>query len=116
MSREDVIRRLVGRELRKLHLSEEVVSEEDPELHELACEHFGTWETALQYAGIDRLEKLVRRQWDPEKVIEALQERQSRGLPMSGISQEDHGLYCACFRYFGGLKNALKAAGISRAE
>ena len=116
MSREEVIRRLVGREQRQLDLAEDAVSEEDRELHALACEHFGTWETALQYAGIDRLEKPARRQWDPMTVIEALQERQNRGLPMSGFSREDHGLYCACLRYFGGLKKALKAAGVSRAE
>ena len=116
MSREDVIRRLVAREQRQLPLTEDAVEDDDPALHDLACEHFGTWETALQYAGIDRLEKPARRQWDPMKVIEALQERQSRGLPMSGFSRDDHGLYCACLRYFGGLKNALRAAGISRAE
>ena len=112
MSREDVIRRLVGREQRQLDLSEKAVSEEDPQLLELACEHFGTWETALQYAGIELFEKLARRQWDPEKVIKALWERERRGLPMTGISTDDHALYCACFRYFGSLKNALEAAGI----
>ena len=116
MSREDVIRRLVGREQRQLDISERSRLRGGPELHALASRHFGIWETALQYAGIDRLEKLVRRQWDPMKVIEALQERQSRGLPMSGFSRDDHGLYCACLRHFGGLKNALKAAGISRTE
>ena len=116
MSREDVIRRLVSREQQELDLSEEAVSEEDPELHALAGAHFGTWETALEYAGIDLLGPLARRQWDPEKVIEALWERQSRGLPMTGISDDDHALYCACFRYFGSLKNALNAAGISRTK
>ena len=37
MSREDVIRRLVWREQRQLDLSENTVSGDDPELHELAC-------------------------------------------------------------------------------
>lgn len=112
MSREDVIRRLVAREQRQLPLTEDAVEDDDPELHELACEHFGTWETALEYAGIDLAAKLPPRQWDPEKVIEVLQERQRQGLPMKGISRDDHSLYCACFRYFGALKNALEAAGI----
>jgi hypothetical protein len=114
MSREDVIRRLVGREQRELALTEEAVRQDDPELHELACEYYGTWETALEYAGIDLLANLPKRQWDPEKVIEALQDRYELGLPMTDISWADHALACACFRYFGTLEKAFQAAGIPR--
>ena len=113
MSREDVIRRLVDREQRHLPLTEETALIDNPELHELACEHFGTWETALEYAGVDLAANLPPRQWDPEKVVEALQERQRQGLPMRGLVKADQGLSCACCRYFGSIKKALKAAGIS---
>jgi len=114
MSREDVIRRLVAREQQQLLLTEEAVVFDDPELRELACEHFGTWETALEYAGIDLAAKLPPRQWDSEKVIEALQERQRQGLPLKGISRLDQNLTNACYRYFGSIEKALKAAGLSK--
>jgi hypothetical protein len=54
MSRQEVIRQIVARELNRLSLAEDVVREELPALHESACEFFGTWETALRYAGICR--------------------------------------------------------------
>ena len=113
MSREDVIRQLVAREQRQLPLTEDAVAEDDPELHELACEHFGTWDTALEYAGIDLAAKLPPRQWDPQKVIEALRERQRQGLPMKGFGKADQALSKACYRYFGSITKALEAAGIS---
>ena len=52
MSREDVIRRIVERDIQKLDLSEDVIRVELPKLHQDACDFFGTWDTALQYSGI----------------------------------------------------------------
>ena len=68
----------------KLPLTEEAVAKNNPELHLLACEHFGTWEVALEYAGIDLL-KVPKRQWDPEKVIGALP-----GTPAARVADEGH--------------------------
>lgn len=110
MSREDVIRRLVGREQQQLDLTEEVVFQEEPELHASACEHFGTWETALEYAGIEL--EIPGQKWSPEKVIEALQLRQQQGFRMQSIWEDDNPLAMAALHYFGSMRNARLAAGV----
>ena len=53
MSREAIIRQIVHRDLEQLGLAEEIVQREESELYVAACDHFGTWETALTYAGVD---------------------------------------------------------------
>lgn len=52
MSREDVIRRIVERDIQRLGLSEDVICRELPELYKDAIEFYGTWDTALQYSGV----------------------------------------------------------------
>ena len=52
MTREDVIRRIVELDLQDQGLSAEFVQRNARQLHAAACEHFGTWDTALQYAGV----------------------------------------------------------------
>ena len=47
MTREEVIRQIVRRERQQRGLSELIVSEEAPALHQAACHHFGTWQTAV---------------------------------------------------------------------
>jgi hypothetical protein len=51
MSRESIIRWIVEREASGQKLSEDAVSREFETVHSEACNLFGTWETALLYAG-----------------------------------------------------------------
>jgi hypothetical protein len=51
ISREEVIRRIVECEMQGQSLTEENVLQDVPDLHQAACERFGTWDTALEYAG-----------------------------------------------------------------
>lgn len=53
MSRESIIRWIVEREASRQYLLEEVISRDFESVHAEACELFGTWETALIYAGYD---------------------------------------------------------------
>jgi hypothetical protein len=52
MTLEEVIRQIIDREVRKQELTEKVIPLEVAELHSAACQHFGTWETALKYSGV----------------------------------------------------------------
>ncbi len=53
MSRKKVIQEIVLRHNAKLPWTVDVVIADANELYQQACEHFGTWETALQYAGVN---------------------------------------------------------------
>ena len=91
---------------------EEAVAPDDCSLHELACEHFGTWETALRYAGID----LQRVAWEHENSADAVRAELRRlllevGDLTSTAAQRDHRLlYNAARRHFGTWKKAVRAA------
>ena len=50
MIRANIIRRIVKRDVGNLELAADKVQQDDAELYQAACDHFGTWETALQYA------------------------------------------------------------------
>lgn len=114
MSRETVIRRIVKRESQKRGLTEEVVRRESPALHRSACEEFGTWNTALKYAGVGILRLYVRECYTRECVIQKIRaygEKGSKPTATSVISH-DRRLYDAARRHFGGWRRALMAAGI----
>jgi hypothetical protein len=68
MTRRDVIRHIVERDLQGHGLTEEVVLQDDSALHESACELFGTWETALSYVGVDRHRITRPAKYSPEGV------------------------------------------------
>ena len=81
-----------------------------------AQKFFGDWESALSAAGFDPvLCRLKKNIYDsPEKVIETLQDRQARGLPLNHgtINQEECDLEGKMYQYFGSWDDALLAAGI----
>jgi hypothetical protein len=114
MTREDVIREIVGRDLQKLALAAEVVLREAPGLHAAACEHFGTWDTALRYAGISRRRLRADADYSPDRVLREVRRLCKNGYSLrAGHNQHrDPGLYDAARRHFGGWKRALRAAGI----
>ena len=114
MTREDVIREIVERELRNQGLSVEVVLREAPNLHIDACDHFGTWDTALRYAGISRRRLGAEGGYSRERVLQKIGRLCQDGYSLrAGHNQRrDPELYDAARRHFGGWKRALRAAGI----
>ena len=52
------------------------------------------------------------RKWDPQRVIEAIRSRHAQGLTLKA-NRIGPPLYCAAFRYFGGWRQAVDAAGIT---
>ena len=115
MLRRDVIRKIVERDCQKKELEEDMVIMDAKSLHEAACKHFGTWDTALRYAGLGaRHLRGVQYSHSREQVVGKL-----RKLCISGYSllakhnmHRDYKLYRAAMHYFGCWKDALEAAGI----
>ena len=114
MSRKTVIRRIVQRETEKRGLTEESVLQEDPELHQLACKWFGTWETALHYAGVNLHRLHAKQEYEPEQVIHKIREyfRLSYRPAAMLMRRHNYQLYKSALQCFGTWRQALCAAGV----
>jgi hypothetical protein len=116
MSRQKIIRRIVDRELKGLNLAEDIIMQDEPELYNSSCELFGTWDTALRYAGIKVRRLSKDRDYDtPEGVIKHIRKLCFRGykLTSGNAKRYHHPFFLAARRYFGSWGKALKAAGIN---
>jgi hypothetical protein len=115
MSREAVIRRIVEREQAGQELAEDAVINEAPELHLAASMFFGTWDTALHYAGIDPAGVSGQDESARRYVIQRIRVLCQRGysIRMIDVSRRDWRLYHAARRLFGKWRDALEAAGVN---
>ena len=118
MSRETVIRRIVQREMQKRGLTEEVVAREAPGLYRAACKEFGTWDTALKYAGIGVRHLYAKEKAARDQLIQRLRKHVARGrqLAAKDVLRRNRRLYEAARRHFGTWREALRAAGLNPAE
>jgi hypothetical protein len=114
MSRETIIRRIVEREMQERGLAEDTVRRDDSDLHKRAIELFGTWETALQYAGINLRRIPSRQQYNRERVLRTIRVlcRTGYSLKAKDNMRRDYGLYAAALEHFPSWRHALQAAGI----
>ena len=82
----------------------------DGRLANAASRYFGSKRRALIAAGVVAAQEVRRcwSKWPPRRIIEALQDRHIRGLPLRG----DANLVSAANRRFGSFYEALIAAGI----
>ena len=118
MNREDVIREIVDRDVHKLPLSDDVVQREAEQLHTSACEHFGTWDTALQYAGVNMRGLAIRREYSRERVLSRIRKLCLDGHDLSArrSATRDRRTYDAARLHFGTWRGALRAARINLAN
>ena len=82
------------------------------------CRHFGSWNAALEAAGLD-INKIRRcPRWSKEQICEELRELRAKRLfsDVRMLSQKYPSLFWACCRHFGGGLAALEAAGIDYEE
>lgn len=86
----------------------EKVWQEDPPLYRAAKYYFGSWREAAIAAGYPSR----RRCWTKQTVIEAIQARQRKRLPLQNVGRHDPGLSFAASRLFGSWVDALRAAGV----
>ncbi len=135
MSREDVIRKIVERDIQQQGLSEDVVRRESPQLHTDACEFYGTWSTALQYSGISgrRATKNATEEstlkpiaiqsntyrigadLSPKAVINMICRLCDNGYSLSAekTMSRDPRLYDAAHDHFGSWDQALTSSGVN---
>ena len=115
MLREEIIRQVVHRDIEKLGLSEEIVQQEAAALHEAACDHFGTWETALTYAGVNVRRMDSRNEYTIDRVLQEIRLLCSSGYDLSTTHnmQRDRRLYEAARLHFGTWRKTLVAAGVN---
>ncbi len=76
---------------------------------------FGSWDKALEAAGLPAAGVRRYEAWDDEKITRRIKERAREGKPLNSKSMqdEDSKLFNAALNYFGGWDKALQAAGIS---
>ena len=115
MQREEVIRQVVQRDVEHRALLEEQVLQESPELHTAACEHFGTWHTALNYAGINLRRVSTDHKCSEEEVLRTIRYLCCNGYNLTANHniRRDRRLYEAARQHFGTWRRALCAAGIN---
>lgn len=119
MSRETIIRHIVNRDLANNDLSEESICKTELALYEIACEEFGSWETALEYAGVDaRVSSKTDPHWTRDRVQQRLRRLCTTGYDLTAhVNRERNGpMYRAAIHYYGSWREALSASGINLAH
>ena len=118
MIREAIIRKLVERDLAGESLREEDVRRSDQLVHAAAINEFGSWETALAYAGVDARHVATSRDLNQARVEQQLRRLCTTGYDLGAMvnRSRDRALYDAALRYHGSWRAALTAAGINLAN
>lgn len=92
----------------------------DPPLAAAAirCVRFGTWEKALEAAGLDYDEIRRHKRWDDEAIVSELRRLHAEGtsLRVSDAAEERPALVAAARRRFEGWYEAIEAAGLDELE
>ena len=117
MSRKKVIQEIVLRHNAKLPLTVDVVQTEANELYQQACDQFGTWETALQYAGINvRRIRNIKQAGTRIELKQAIDDlpHEIRMISTTVIIKQYRRLYNAAIEHYGSWSEAVKAAGYDR--
>ena len=114
-ARREIIRQILELEAKRQSLAEESVKTSQTKLHDDACEQFGTWQVALEYAGV-RLKRGVSQNYVPEVIIRRIRRRCAAlySVRSKYVRKADHRLYREAIGTFGSWKAALDAAGIQR--
>lgn len=91
------------------------------ELLAASIRYFGSWQKAVETAGISYDQVRKYRKWSNETIIQEIRELHSRGVDLSframALSQHNAMVYAAIRpKYFGSWKAALEAAGLESEE
>jgi len=91
------------------------------ELLAASIRYFGSWQAALDQAGISYVDVRKYRKWSKEVIVEEIRELASKGFDLSfrsmALSQHNAMVYAAIRpKYFGNWRTALEAAGLASEE
>lgn len=115
MIRRTIIRKIVERDVAGQSLLEDDARSTDELLYLAAVSEFGSWETALQYAGVSAHDFRRCRDLSPERVRKQLCRLCTTGYDLGAKvnRSRDRALYDAAVQHFGSWREALSAAGIN---
>ena len=115
MKREDLIHQIVDRDINGLPMTEAEVQSGNRDLHTLACDEFGSWQVALEYAGVSRRTLATSGQFTPERTKTQLRRLCTTGYDLGARVNRSRNrpLYDAAIQHFGSWRSALAAAGIN---
>lgn len=115
MIRETIIRKIVEMDVAGHRLVEESVREANELLYEAAVNEFGSWQTALDYAGVSARDVARSRELTAERVKQRLRRLCTTGYDLGAhLNRErDRELYYAALHHFGTWRLALTASGIN---
>jgi hypothetical protein len=115
MIRRTIIRKIVEREVAGQSLLEDNARSSDELLYLAAVSEFGSWETALEYAGVSAHDVRRCRDLTPERIRRQLRRLCTTGYDLGAKvnRSRDRALYDAAVRHFGSWREALKAAGVN---
>lgn len=89
-----------------------------PTIYAQARRYFGSWDNAVASAGLDPAENRLLRDWDGAAILKEINKlrKSGRNLGAGAIRKEYPTLIGAAWVYFGGWRNAVRAAGLSLRE
>ena len=119
MSREAIIRQIVDRDLAHQDLSDEAIRKKESALYAIACDEFGSWETALEYAGVNaRALSHIDQKWTNHRVKQHLRRLCTTGYDLNAMTNRarNRPLYEAVLHHFGSWRGGLTASGINIAN
>ncbi|MFN9416187.1 MAG: hypothetical protein ACK578_01640, partial [Pirellula sp.] len=102
MIRETIIRKIVEIDVAGGSMLEESIQASDELLHASAVNEFGSWETALQYAGVSTHDVGRCRDLTPERIKFRLRRLCATGYDLGAMvnRSRDRALYDATIRHF----------------
>lgn len=115
MMRDTIIRKIVELEMTGRSLLEENIQTSEDLLHSAAVSEFGSWETALEYAGVSAHDVRRCRDLTLERIRRQLRRLCTTGYDLGAKvnRSRDRALYDAAVRHFGSWREALKASGVN---
>lgn len=114
-ARRETIRQILDLEAQRISLAEETVKSGHSGLYAKACDQFGAWQVALDYAGI-RLIRDASQNYLPETILRGIRRRcvALHSVRAKYVQKADRRLYREAIAAFGSWRAALQAADINR--
>ena len=90
----------------------------DAPLVSIAPRYFGSWDKALQAAGLDPDQIRLTQTWTPQRVMTRIRDLQQQGADLSDqtASAYDSALYGAATTHYGSWRQAVESAGVDYRE
>lgn len=116
----------IAEEIRKVHasgisLNYATIAEENVALLRAATRYFGSWHTAVDYAGLDYEDIRRYRSWNKERILEEIRALHAQGVDLSWrnvstIVAPQLAAAATKRKHFGSWRGAVNAAGLNYSD